>query len=109
MNWPASTDVVAYTYRAAIWCPDCILDLCKQGEEYDPLDSVDVSLAKYAKRLGVDPNDEASFDSDDFPKVVFRDQVDIEERCETCGALIDDRLGLDFIGGGAGEGDGSGD
>lgn len=80
-------DIVGYHYKADLYCPDCILDLCSEGEEYYPLDTVESNLDRYAKRLGIDREDERSFDSDVFPKVIFRDQLEGSERC-ACGEIL---------------------
>jgi hypothetical protein len=87
-------DVVAYTFHAALVCPGCIVGAVAKAEADNPL-GVGVpagltaeKLAILAERLGVDRMDESSYDSGDFPKVVFRDQLaDADlEGCEVCGA-----------------------
>lgn len=80
-------DIVGYAYKADLYCPDCILDLCSEGEEYDPRAGTEENLDRYAERLGIDREDERSFDSDVFPKVVFRDQLEGSERC-SCGEQL---------------------
>lgn len=82
-------DVVGYAYAADIWCPDCALIEAetrllgeRQGEvSLDPY----TDLARLARDRGIDWTDEASYDSDDFPKVLFRDQAEEGERCNRCG------------------------
>jgi hypothetical protein len=77
-------DIVAYTYKADMYCPEHIV----------PLVAADLSLAApqmetegaldiLAGESGIDRYDEYSFDSGDFPKVVFRDQIG---EYDTCGA-----------------------
>ena len=91
-----STDIVGYAYRAEIWCHDCMTTYCltlpgnsdrmKVAATPPTEDLLDELAAKYE----VDRHDEYSFDSDDFPKVVFRyhlsDHVNegIDE-CHHCG------------------------
>jgi hypothetical protein len=97
-------DIVAYTYRAANYCPRCIVGrlTVNPGDtghrttpwDTDP-DTVETHLDTLARLGGIDRDDERSFDSGDFPKVVFRDSADDyaytegePERCATCGEAI---------------------
>ena len=65
------TDVVGYTFRADLYCPGCALIVAAER----PLaSSVEAQLDLIAVRSGMDRQDERSFDSGDFPKVLFRDQ-----------------------------------
>lgn len=73
-----SSDVAAYTYKADVYHPGCaVLEVLKtdglegHGLSSDNEDALDL-LARFR---GIDRMDETSFDSDDFPKVVFFDQV----------------------------------
>ena len=81
--------IVAYTYAADIWCPSCIIDqLCKDlnisSFNYDFVDS-ELALDMIAEEvLSIDRYDEYSFDSDDFPKVVFSTSMDGFEYCSCC-------------------------
>jgi hypothetical protein len=88
------TMVVAYTYKADIWCPDCIVDeVCKdQGIE---LWDYDYSSAEIALDIIVEGNpekfhkdfdryDEYTFDSDEFPKAVFSTSMESFEYCCCC-------------------------
>jgi hypothetical protein len=43
-----------------------------------------------AQRRGIDRYDEHTFDSGDFPKVIFRDQVTDDDVCGVCGEKLDD-------------------
>lgn len=71
-----STDVVAYTYQADTYCPGCILTMlaAKHGVTPDAVD-VEGALEEFAELDGMDYNDPYSYDSDDFPKVVFADSA----------------------------------
>jgi hypothetical protein len=95
-------DVVGYTFRADVICPDCIVEAVAKAEADNPLVfnpaedtalrvpaglTAGQGLAILAYRLGVDRTAEHTFDSDNFPKVVFRDQVgEAEGFLDTCGA-----------------------
>lgn len=95
-------DVVAYTYLADLYCPRCILHavVCQRGiptlgagsstiilapvmrgERID----VEASLDVAAKAWGIDRWAEITFDSGEFPKVAFRDQIAPGDRCGSCG------------------------
>lgn len=97
-----ATNIVAYTFQAANYCPDCIRDAVKSRYPLDypladsigPFDTTEDILGTVAKSLNLcgnrpagtfDRYDEHSFDSGEFPKVVFGSQVDEPETCETCG------------------------
>lgn len=94
----ASTDIVAYTYRADIYCPDCIIDQLPTGPDEmfdgwaiaDGADyiSTEDNLSEIAAAFQIDRFDESSFDSSDFPKVVFDSQIEFTEYCGQCGAEI---------------------
>lgn len=83
----APYDIVGYTHRADIFCPDCIV------QQIDNLvgGRVEERLDYLASEFGINREDERTFDSGDFPKVVFRDQLDEEsiEHCSTCGKELD--------------------
>lgn len=80
--------VVGYTYAADIYCTECVLKVYTGDENEWALDTED-RLDQYAETLGIDRQDEWTFDSGDFPKVVFADQ-DEGDHCGLCHeALID--------------------
>lgn len=79
-----SYDIVAYTYQADVHCPECIAQMFGGSI----LDSAETMLDRAAESAGIDRYDESSYDSDDFPKVVFCDQVESTEYCGTCHAVI---------------------
>ena len=71
-------DIVAYTYCADIYCPTCIVPELRKRIGYGPFDfSLDTEtvLDQVALANGLDRYDETTFDSDEFPKVVFRDAL----------------------------------
>lgn len=79
-----ATDIVAYTYQADIHCEYCIAWMfeCEHGPSI--LDGVEAILAACAAERGIDYDDEGSYDSGDFPKAVFADQVESDDYCGTC-------------------------
>lgn len=89
-----ATDIVGYSYQADIHCPPCIVDIFRsQGRTKVAPTSIGVEAAlNHAAQLeGVNREDERSFDSAEFPKVIFGSQVESsDERCGGCGEpLID--------------------
>ncbi len=85
-----STDIVAYTYEADIYCPSCMhLGFTREAlaagraSEFEGFSTEQV-LDWCANELAIDRYDEYSFDSSEFPKVVFRDAIDHNEHCGGC-------------------------
>lgn len=85
--------IVGYTYRAENLCPSCTIGALPTGpdEAFDgwrdvsnPPMSAEENLAGIAEAFGIDRTDERSFDSGDFPKVIFASSVEDDERCMTC-------------------------
>lgn len=85
-------DIVGYTYRADNYCPGCIEGQLPTGpgETFDgwalardvtmtPEDNLD----EIAAHFGIDRRDETTYDSAEFPKVIFRDQAD-DTTCGDC-------------------------
>src|SRR5271155_2436152 len=71
----------AYVYQAAVWCPDCTRtikkELKKAGEEPE------------------DPDDESSYDSDDYPKGPYSDgggESDSPQHCDGCKVFLENPL-----------------
>lgn len=72
-----SFDIVGYTYKADVYCPeDVVKEVCKnQGIEGHGLSHIpEEALDLMARFRGIDRYEEKTFDSDDFPKVIFADQ-----------------------------------
>ena len=92
-----SWDVVAFTYRAEILCPrhtsDALGDAMAARYEWggarrQPYEGPAEHLERVARFLGIHPPDERQYASDEYPKVVVRDQIaDVEDACGPCGAL----------------------
>jgi hypothetical protein len=68
-----SYDIVGYTFSADNYCERHIFGA--MGKRRLPGRSAEESLDTYAKQRGIDRQDERSYDSGNFPKVIFRDQA----------------------------------
>lgn len=79
-----ATDIVAYTYNADIYCPACILQAMGVLQ---PNGTTEWALDSLALDRGIDRYDERTFDSGDFPKVVFASDLE-GELCGMCGEAI---------------------
>lgn len=84
-----ATAIIAYTFEASTWCAYCMRDhvarrveALGKNAEFVGVESL---LDILAEDAGIDRMDEYTFDSDDFPKVVFAVQVETEESCDQCG------------------------
>jgi hypothetical protein len=82
----SATDIVAYTYRAENLCPHCIM--AKFNSDGRLGTDVETVLDWHAGVSGIDRGDERTFDSGDFPKVVFGSQIESDERCNGCGESL---------------------
>lgn len=81
-------DIVGYAYCADTYCADCIgARLTPNGHNRVTAQSAEALLDALAAGAGVDRENEATFDSGDFPKVLFRDQA--EGRCGRCGVVLE--------------------
>jgi hypothetical protein len=79
------TDIVGYTFNGDEYCPGCILNMF--GNVLDT--SAEALMDREAAALGIDRQDERSYDSGDFPKVIFGSDVESdEERCGGCGESL---------------------
>lgn len=104
-----SFHICAYVFKADIVCCDCIATWAESGlkefgytaEEINEIASLgpgydsgvygwrsESLLRSFADTLEIDLEDEYSYDTDDFPKVVFADQVEDREYCGTCHEVI---------------------
>lgn len=90
--------IVGYTYRADTLCPACTIEAMIADREASPAArdmAPEEALEQIAAANAIDRHDLHSYDSDNFPKVVFADQlrdVDEEHGPETCGSC-DQELG----------------
>lgn len=94
-----SYDVVGYIYNSDIYCSRCILTVVVLTQPVHMsvvLEEAEVGLEKVAKILRVDRSNENTYDSDEFPKVIFADQVgSSDEVCAHCSQPL-----LEFLGDG---------
>ncbi len=90
-------DIVGYTFQAENYCSGCIIDQLPTGpgQTYDgwalaPGVSmpVEANLNEIAYAFGIDRNDETTFDSGDFPKVILSSMVEDTEYCGACGGEL---------------------
>ena len=87
-----SFDIAGYTYAADTYCTGCILDALPTGEggAFDGWRDMtgrmtpEQNLDELATAFGIDRYDESSYDSGEFPKVVFVDGAD-DDVCGACG------------------------
>jgi hypothetical protein len=81
----AGTDIVGYTFQADNHCPPC----AAQAVGWDGTGDPHAHIESAGQAKGIDVFNERSFDSGDWPKVIFNSQVeDSGERCGTCHELL---------------------
>ncbi len=80
--------IVGYTYCADLYCPDCIISVMPGGT--GPADDTEALLDFIAPFFDVNREDEATFDSGTFPKVVLRDMLEGDEHCGNCHCELED-------------------
>ena len=94
----AFDEIVAYTYQADIYCPECVLEVMDYQNAIPPNKNTN-SVEDYLDEIASDPSypinrsDESTFDSDIFPKVVLDCQLESIEDPENPGLFIEDRCG----------------
>jgi hypothetical protein len=83
---------IAYTYQAELLCPTCVIEalINQQAASIAARDmNEEEVLDQVAGANAIDREDEHSFDSGDFPKVVFATQLEGDcERCGQCGDFL---------------------
>lgn len=90
-----SWTIVGYTYRAENWMPNAIVAqlTTNPGNVHHKSASVpnaEAHLDLLARIAHIDRYDESSYDSDDFPKVIFADSVEEGETFRDCdGSYVD--------------------
>jgi hypothetical protein len=93
-----SDDIIGYTYAADQYCPDHITVVMSLSHEAPPSIGTEFLLDAAAEARGINRQDEATFDSGDFPKVIFAGSVhdvcrasegyepgQCGDECATCG------------------------
>lgn len=90
MNRPPyrrSDEIGAYTYRADLHCPCCLIEAMIATGDAAPAARnlpIETVLDQCADALAIDRSDETSFDSDEFPKPVLVDALGHEAICGRC-------------------------
>ncbi len=79
--------VCAYIYKADIYCPGCIPYILTANPVFQELPTEEI-LHRMALDFGIDRLDENTFDSDEFPKVVFGDFLTKDDSCARCGEQL---------------------
>jgi hypothetical protein len=86
---PQDYEVCGYVYRADVYCPAHTVEavLIREGLEGHGLSHVpSEALDLMARFRGINLDDEYTWDSDDFPKVILGYQTeDNDSHCATCG------------------------
>lgn len=90
--------IVGSGFQADNLCPPCTIRALPTGEgqAFDgredmstPPMSAEENLTGIAQAFGIDRDNESSFDSGDFPKVIFSTQVEDDECCGSCDEVLD--------------------
>lgn len=79
-----SHTVVGYIYRADIYCDHCVGVMFKKEHGPSIFDGTDAILRARAAERNIDHYDESTYDSDDFPKVIFADHASDDDTCGNC-------------------------
>ena len=92
----------AYIFRADMWCEDCIRALIFDQLGFQPDGSIaksDLStedvLAELLRERLRDPNNEYTWDSDEFPKGPYADgggEADTPQHCAGCDCFLENPL-----------------
>jgi len=87
--------IVGYTYQADNYCPEHIVAQLTAnpghtGHQAASIPNAEQHLDLLARLAGVDREDEYTFDTDDFPKVIVADQVQDDEFCGAGHPLLED-------------------
>jgi hypothetical protein len=81
-------DVIGYVYQADTFCPDHIVEqIDGEAAVQDFAGSVESKLDYIATMFGIDRDEESSFDSGDFPKVILKFTGE-ENICGACGEAL---------------------
>lgn len=89
-----NSGIVGYVYRANTYCTnsECLPLATGDGEDFDGWSlapgiymTTEDNLNEIASAFGINRQDEYSFDSDYFPKVILTHSGG-DARCATCGA-----------------------
>lgn len=93
-----ASKVIGYAFQGDNYCPNCILVALYQAYNDEPQsqhemnkvtdvvnDTTEVNLDHMAIAIDIDRYNEATFNSFDFPKVLFSTNDNPEETCIECG------------------------
>ena len=86
----SGADIAGYTYRADIYCPACLVEAMIHERSMAPAArgmGIEEALDQCAQAVALDRYDERSFDSGDFPKVVFVSMLE-GDVCGSCGGEL---------------------
>ena len=89
-------EIAAYTFMADLYCSQCINVVVENDIRFDgwqlspaqglrPIMNTEANLEEIALAFGIDRQDETTFDSDEFPKVVFAYMLTEDDCCGECG------------------------
>lgn len=82
-------DIAGYSYQAQLICKECARRLARRSNpDPAPVPSLraEDELRDWARSIGLDREEEDTFDSGDFPKVVFWSEVPAGDfSCDECG------------------------
>lgn len=88
-----ATDIAGYTFKTETYCRYCIIDALPTGpgQPYEGWKlaagvsmPTEENLDEIAAAFQIDRDDESSFDSNDFPKVIFDSQAEETDVCSVC-------------------------
>jgi hypothetical protein len=94
MNRPPyrrSDELAAYLYRADLYCPACVIEAMIATRDASPAARdmpTEAVFDQCAEAMVVNRGDETSYGSDEFPKAVFLDALDNDDRCAACQDLL---------------------
>lgn len=78
-----SSDIVGYTFKADTYCPEHIIEAMTSTEDFEGWElaegiemAVEENLDNMAAHFQIDRQEEWTFDHNEFPKVVYRDQAE---------------------------------
>ncbi|GGS25828.1 hypothetical protein Snoj_04320 [Streptomyces nojiriensis] len=85
-----ATDIVAYYYGEKTVCPDCAKDLAAPYYLIDSPESFTTEqvLDEAAKTAGINRNDEDSYTSYEFPKILYAEDLVDGETCFVCDCTL---------------------
>lgn len=84
--------VVGYVYKADVYCEKCIRRKLRVENfitEKERAHKTEDFLDLISEEMGINRLDEHSFDSNEFPKVIFASDIELEiDFCSSCSKLI---------------------